>query len=67
MKISKMQIARNLQGISQTELGIRAGLPQNVISRLERGGINKANIQTAIRIAKALGVSVEEILDDTEV
>ena len=50
------------KGISQEELAFRAGLNMNSISTLERG-LNNVKIKTLYRIAEALNVKVEEILN----
>lgn len=59
----KMKETRLRKEVTQVELSERTGLPQGFISRLENGGINIANIVTVIKIAKALNVQIEEILD----
>lgn len=53
---------RMKKGISQEELAFRAGLNMNSISTLERG-LNNVKIKTLYRIAEALNVKVEEILN----
>lgn len=50
------------QGISQEELAFRSGLNMNSISTLERG-INNIKIKTLYKIAEALQVDVNEILN----
>jgi len=50
------------QGISQEELAFRAGLNMNSVSTLERG-INNIKIKTLYKIAQALEVDVNEILN----
>lgn len=44
------------------ELAERTGLAQSTISRIERGGGMTA--PTALALAKALGVTVEDLLGD---
>lgn len=53
---------RMKKGISQEELAFRAGLNMNSISTLERG-LNNVKIKTLYRIAEALDVKIEEILN----
>lgn len=47
---------REKTGISQSELARRMGVKQPALSRLERGGISKASIETLKKIADALDV-----------
>lgn len=46
--------AREKAGITQTELAKRMGVKQPALSRLERGAISKATIETLKKIADAL-------------
>jgi len=46
--------AREAAGLTQEELARRMGTKQPALSRLERGGFQKANIETLRRIAEAL-------------
>lgn len=46
--------AREKSGISQAELARRIGTKQPALSRLERGGFNKATVETLGKIADAL-------------
>ena len=49
--------ARRKAGISQTELGIRVGLRQATISRLERGE-PAMRLQTLLDVLSALGLEI---------
>ncbi len=53
---------RRRVGLSQDALGIRASLHRTEISQLERG-LRIARIDTLIKLAGALGVSPEDLLD----
>lgn len=53
---------RMKKGISQEELAFRTGLNMNSISTMERG-LNNVKIKTLYRIAEALDVKIEEILN----
>lgn len=51
---------RQEQGYSQEEFSFRVGLPKTYVSSVERGERN-VTIQTADRIAKALGTTLAEM------
>ena len=53
--------ARIESGISQEELGYRAGLHRTYISSIERGQRN-VSLENVFAIAKALGVSPADLL-----
>jgi len=46
--------ARETTGLTQTELAEKIGTKQPALSRLEKGGIKKATIETLNKIADAL-------------
>ncbi len=50
------------QGITQEELAFRAEINMNSVSTLERG-INNIKIKTLYKIAEALNVNINEILN----
>jgi transcriptional regulator with XRE-family HTH domain len=54
---------RKQKGLSQIELGNRIGVSQQVITNYERG-IREPNIETLLKIAGALDVTVEAIIAD---
>lgn len=56
---------RDYHGISQRELARRVGVGKTTISEIERGD-RLPNVLTAIRIARALETTVEEIWGDGE-
>jgi transcriptional regulator with XRE-family HTH domain len=53
---------REAQGWSQSELARRSGVSQAFISSLEGGRRTKASTDTALALARALGVTVDELL-----
>jgi transcriptional regulator with XRE-family HTH domain len=55
-----MRRARIERGITQTELALSARVGANYIPRLERGEM-VPSVEAAYRIAKALGVSLDEL------
>jgi ribosome-binding protein aMBF1 (putative translation factor) len=50
--------ARELAGLTQEELAKKIGTKQPALSRLERGGFQKANVETLRKIANALNVKL---------
>ena len=60
-------IAKNIKklrkklGISQDKLSKLANVSHNTIIKIESGGIKNPGIDTAQKIAKALGVSLDEL------
>lgn len=46
---------------SQTQLSRRSGVPQSVIAKIETGISLNPSVFTAIRLARALNVTVEDI------
>ena len=58
---AKIRELRKNMGISQEELGFRAGIHPNYVGSVERGERNIA-VDNTHRIAKALGVTVEELM-----
>lgn len=61
----KLKDLRDYHGISQRELARRIGVGKTTISEIERGD-RLPNVLTAIRIARALKSTVEEIWGDGE-
>lgn len=61
----KLKDLRDYHGISQRELARRIGVGKTTISEIERGE-RLPNVLTAIRIARALETTVEEIWGDGE-
>ncbi len=56
---------RRERGYSQEEFSFRVGLHQTYVSSIERGERN-VTIQTAERIAKALGTTLTELFGELE-
>lgn len=61
----KLKDLRDYHGISQRELARRIGVGKTTISEIERGD-RLPNVLTAIRMARALETTVEEIWGDGE-
>ena len=62
-KISKnIKKLRQAKGLSQDSLSKAADVSYNSIIKLETGGITNPTIETLQKIAKALDVSVDDLL-----
>lgn len=61
MKIHTLRTERNM---SQAQLAVMAGVTQGYISHLEVGVKKNPSIKVLMRIAQALEVAVDELLED---
>lgn len=61
--MSKIEIIRSGQGLSQFQLAKMSGVAQSTISDIERGNISPT-VGTIRKLAKALGVPISALLDD---
>jgi XRE family transcriptional regulator, regulator of sulfur utilization len=59
---SNLRRVRKRIGISQEELSVRASLHRTAVGELERGS-RVARVDTLVKLAGALGVPAEELLD----
>ncbi|WP_346709045.1 helix-turn-helix domain-containing protein [Limosilactobacillus oris] len=57
---ARVQELMDQKGLSQAELGRRAGMSRSVINNLLRG-IRNPSLLTALTVARALGVSLDEL------
>ncbi len=60
--ILKLRELRNKRGFSQTDLADKSGVPQTTISAIEKS--NKLTYETAKKLARALGVSTDELSEE---
>lgn len=58
---NKLQELRWKRNWSQNQLAIRSNVSQSVISSIENNQLDNPRIMTALKLAKALSVSVEDI------
>ena len=58
----KIKKIRNKQGITQDELARRADLPYTTLTKIESNVITKPTIQTVVKIAKGLGITLDVLL-----
>jgi putative transcriptional regulator len=58
---------RRAHKISQERLALKAGLRRETITRLERGDQAGVQLATAVKIARAFGMTVDELLKDVDI
>ena len=49
-------------GLTQDDLAKKADIKYTTLMKVESGTVNKPSVQTMDKIAKALGVSIEDLL-----
>lgn len=62
----KIREERERIGMTQTELSERSGVSRGTISALENGTLRATTTKTLIRIAKAMGTTVDCIFFDED-
>ncbi|OGG04770.1 hypothetical protein A2Z33_05655 [Candidatus Gottesmanbacteria bacterium RBG_16_52_11] len=53
---------RAKRGLTQDDLAKKADIKYTTLMKVESGAVNKPSVQTMAKIAKALGVSIEELI-----
>ena len=53
---------RNKLGLTQDDLAKKADIKYTTLMKVESGTVNKPSVQTMAKIARALGVSIEDLL-----
>ncbi|MDE2439284.1 MAG: helix-turn-helix transcriptional regulator [Patescibacteria group bacterium] len=53
---------RTKQGLTQDDLAKKANIKYSTLTKIEGGVVTKPSVQTIAKIAKSLGVSVEDLL-----
>jgi transcriptional regulator with XRE-family HTH domain len=49
-------------GLTQDDLAKKADIKYTTLTKVESGVVNKPSVQTMVKIAKALDVSIEELI-----
>jgi len=58
----KIKQLRNKQGLTQDELARKSDLPYTTLTKIETNVITKSSIQTVMKIAKGLGIGIDELI-----
>jgi len=60
--LKNLKKLRNKKGWSQEKLAREAGISYNTLIKIERGGIKNPRLETLIKLAKVLGVSLDKLV-----
>ncbi len=55
---------RKEEGLTQRRLAELSGVPRRTIQNWEESGFGNATVRNAVKVARALGRSIEELLED---
>ncbi|MBA7646660.1 hypothetical protein ES703_54426 [subsurface metagenome] len=66
-RLKNLKKLRKKKEWSQEKLAREAGISYNTLIKIERGGIKNPRLDTLIKLAKALGVSVDELIGNQKV
>lgn len=63
MHLKNLPKIRKQKGWSQEKLAQEAGISYNTLIKIERSGIENPKIETVIKLADALKVSIDELVN----
>ena len=58
----KIRQLRNKQGLTQDELARKSDLPYTTLTKIESNVITKPTIQTVVKIANGLGITIDGLM-----
>ncbi|NCQ56180.1 helix-turn-helix transcriptional regulator [Candidatus Parcubacteria bacterium] len=59
---NKIKQLRIKQGLTQDELARKSDLPYTTLTKIETNVITKPTIQTVMKIAKGLGITIDDLM-----
>ena len=62
MYLKNLVTNRKQKNWSQEKLAVESGISYNTIIKIERGGIKNPKIETVIKLADALGITLDELI-----
>ena len=62
MYLKNLVKLRKQKGWSQEKLAVESGISYNTIIKIERGGIENPKIKTVIKLAEALGITLDQLV-----
>ena len=64
--MTRLAELRTVAGITQQELARQSGVKQGIISLIESGATQFPRLDTAAKLARALGCTIDELLGEKE-
>ena len=61
-----LETMRKRRNLNQRELSDRSGVPQPMISEIERGIVRNPQIGTMVKLARALKCTVDDLIENDE-
>jgi transcriptional regulator with XRE-family HTH domain len=58
----KIKKLREKNKLTQEKLAIKAGVPYTTLTKIESGVIRKPAVQTIAKIARALGITIDNLI-----
>ena len=58
----KIKLLRNKHGLTQDKFARKADLPYTTLTKIETNVITKPSIQTVMKIAKGLGIKIDDLM-----
>jgi len=66
MHLKNLSKIRKQKGWSQEKLAQEAGISYNTLIKIERSGIKNPKIETVLKLARALGISIDKLVGDKD-
>ncbi len=67
MYLKNLAGLRKEKGFTQEGLARKANISYHTLIKIESGGIKNPKIETVVKLAKALGINIDELINKTNV
>ena len=61
---TRVKYWRGIKGLTQDALAKKADIPYTTLSKIESGVVKKPSIQTIMKIAKGLDITLDELMNE---
>lgn len=62
----RIERARRARGLSRYRLAMMARVTEGALRKWERGGIARAQCAAVLRVARELGLAIEDLIDEED-